>query len=111
MWLIFLLAADAPPQQPETGGPWWIGMAPIAAMLVLFYFLLLRPQGKQEKQRKQMVANLKKNDRIVNSGGIIGVVDSVKDQEDEVVLKGGLRITKSSVVRVVPQDESARDQK
>jgi preprotein translocase subunit YajC len=79
-------------------------------MLFLGYMLLMRPARAQEKQRKAMVEALKKNDKIINSGGIIGTVESVKDKEDEVVLRGGLRITKSSIVRVVTADDS-KDQK
>src|SRR5215210_906957 len=83
-------------------------MVPMLLMLVVGYFLLMRPMQKQEKQRQALVASLKKNDEVVTSGGIIGVVDSIKDKKDEVVLKGGLRITKSSIVRVVNPEEAAR---
>ena len=78
-------------------------MQPILMMLVMFaifYFILIRPQQRQEQQRRDMVGGLKKNDRIVNHGGIIGVVEQIRDKEDEVVLKGGVRITKSSIVRI-----------
>jgi preprotein translocase subunit YajC len=58
-----------------------------------------------------MVDALKRGDKIVNSGGIIGIVESVSKKDDEVVLKGGLRITKSSIARLVTPDESAKDAK
>ena len=51
-----------------------------------------------------MVSTLKKNDKIVNSGGIIGIVESVKEKENEVVLRGGLRITRASIVQVVSEE-------
>jgi preprotein translocase subunit YajC len=108
MWALALLAADPP--QPEGGPPSWTYLAYIPVFLVLGYLLLMRPARAQEQQRKSMMANLKKNDRIVNSGGIIGIVESIKEKEDEVVLRGGLRITKSSIVRIVSED-AAKDQK
>ena len=78
---------------------------PIVFVLLILYLMIIRPQRTQEKQRLDMVAKVKRNDKIVNSGGIIGIVDSVKDEE--VVLKGGLRITRSSIVRVV--DEGTKE--
>src|SRR5260370_2614506 len=84
-----------------------VSMLPIFAVLAIGYFLLWRPARKQEADRKAMVGALKENDKIVNQGGIIGQVASIKEKEDEVVLKGGLRITKSSIVRVI-RDDSAK---
>src|SRR5262245_61585602 len=103
MALIWLLA-DAQPQGEVTLWQQLGGFAPILFIVVIGYFLLLRPARVQEKQRQALVAAIKKNDKIVNSGGIIGVVDSIKD--DEVNLRGGLRITKSSIVRVLTEDSS-----
>jgi preprotein translocase YajC subunit len=108
MWALLMLAADPP--QPEGGAPWFMSFVPLLVLVAVGYMLLLRPARNQEQQRKAMVASLKKNDRIVNSGGIIGTVESIKEKEDEVVLRGGLRITKSSIVRVLTE-EPARDQK
>ena len=65
---------------------------------------------RQEKQRQAMVSTLKKNDKVINSGGIIGIVESVKENENEVVLRGGLRITKASIVQVVTE-EAPKEQK
>ncbi|GIW79004.1 MAG: hypothetical protein KatS3mg105_0811 [Gemmatales bacterium] len=102
--LILLAAEQKGPQ-----APFWYSMMPVFLILLLGYFLLMRPVQKQEQQRRQMVATLKKNDKIVNSGGIIGVVESIKDNEDEIVLRGGLRILKSSVVRILRDDEKEKD--
>jgi len=106
--MVFALLAQADQQQPGSG---FFSLVPILLMLVLGYFLLMRPMQRQEKQRQALVASLKKNDKIVNSGGIIGVVDSIKEKEDEVVLKGGLRVTRSSIVRIISPDETAKEQK
>jgi preprotein translocase subunit YajC len=91
------------------GSPWQTlsTFAPLIFIVVIGYMLLLRPAQAQEKRRKALVAALKKNDKIINSGGIIGIVESIKD--DEVVLRGGLRLTKSSIVQVV-KEEAAKEQ-
>jgi preprotein translocase subunit YajC len=109
--LLWLLAEGEQSQAtPQQGSPFGGIMIPmLLIMVVWFYFLMIRPQRAQEKQRQALVAALKKNDRVVNSGGIIGVVDSIKEKEDEVVLKGGIRILKSSIQRVIPPDEPAKE--
>ena len=48
------------------------GILPLLLIFVVFYFLLIRPQQKKLKDHKQMIANLKKGDRVVTQGGIIG---------------------------------------
>jgi len=54
-------------------------------MFAIFYFLLIRPQRKREKERQDMLSQLKKNDRVVTQGGIKGIVMRVQD--DDVVVK------------------------
>ena len=51
---------------------------PLILMMVIFYFLLIRPQTKREKERKKMVEELKSGDSVVTRGGIIGTVQSIK---------------------------------
>ena len=60
---------------------------PMAALLVVFYFLLIRPQRKKDKQVKEMLDNLKVGDRICTIGGIYGAIKQIKD--DTVTLAVG----------------------
>lgn len=103
MLLALSLFAQQPAAGEASGAPFWMSMMPILFIVLIGYFLLLRPAQVQEKRRQALVQNLKKNDKIENSGGILGIVDSVKD--DEVLLKGGMRVTKRSVVRVIAADD------
>jgi len=86
-------------------------------MGVLFWFFMIRPMKRQEQERKALLSALKKNDKVVTSGGIIGIVASVKEKEDEVMLKVDessnvrLRVTRSSIVRIVGGEEAAKEQK
>ena len=52
---------------------------PFVAIVAIFYFLILRPQNKKQRETKNMLASLKKGDRVVTIGGIHGVIQSVKD--------------------------------
>ena len=52
---------------------------PLILIFVIFYFFLIRPQQKKAKDHKLMVNNLKRGDKVVTSGGIVGTVDRVVD--------------------------------
>ncbi len=87
-----------------------LNLAPFLAIAVLFYVLLIRPQRRQQAELAQVRANLKKNDRIVTIGGIIGTVVTVQQGSDEVTIKVDennntkLRIRRSAIDHVVGQD-------
>ncbi|MDQ7771920.1 MAG: preprotein translocase subunit YajC [Elusimicrobiales bacterium] len=65
---------------------------PFIAVLVIFYFLLIRPQQKQMKERKLMLDGLKANDRILTQGGMIGIITAVKGEELEVEIAKGVKV-------------------
>jgi preprotein translocase subunit YajC len=68
------------------GGGFGGMMIPLALMAVVFYFLMIRPQNKQRKQREGMIGNLKKNDRVFTSFGLYGIIKQVRPEDNEVVL-------------------------
>ena len=78
----FLLLAADPANAPEPSileRFWWW---PFALVLVLMYFMMIRPQRNEQKKHQDALAGLKKNDRVVTIGGLYGVVMSVsKDKE------------------------------
>ena len=93
------------------------GLVQILTLVVpigfLFYFLMIRPQQKERAQRKSMISELKKNDRIVTIGGIYGVVTNVHREADEVTIKVDetnntkLRITFGAIARVTVEESSS----
>ena len=89
----------------------------VAMLGGLFYFMILRPQRREQARRVDMLSAIKKNDRVVTIGGLYGVVANVNREADEVTLKVDettntkLRVTLSSVARVLgdePADESVK---
>ena len=74
---------------------------------LLFYFLLIRPQRREQSRRQGMLNAIKKNDRVITAGGIYGVVTNVHREADEVTIKVDeatntkLRMTLASVARVL----------
>jgi preprotein translocase subunit YajC len=71
------------------------GMLPILAVLVLFYFMMIRPQQQRAKQHQTMLGALKRNDQVVLNSGLIGKVVRVEDKEV------GLEIAQGVTVKVV----------
>ncbi len=100
-------------QQPESILPMLITFAPL---VLLFYLMAIRPTQQQEKQRRQMVSALKKNDKVLTSAGIYGTVMSVDVESDKVVVRVDddkqlkLTFSKASIVRVIePPSEKATE--
>ena len=66
---------------------------PLILIFVIFYFFLIRPQQKKVKEHKEMIKNLKRGDEVITSGGIIGNVDRVlEDDRVEVVISEGVKV-------------------
>lgn len=73
-------------QQAQKGGSSLFGLLlPLLLLFAIFYFLLILPQQRQEKKRKEMLSKIRKGDRVVTSGGLIGTIQKV--DENVVTLK------------------------
>lgn len=70
---------QAPAGGGQAGGPLMTFM-PLILMFVIFYFLLIRPQQKKQKEHKQMLDNLTRGDRVITAGGLYGRVVEAKDE-------------------------------
>lgn len=71
---------------------WNIGL--ILVLVVMFYVLLIRPQQKRFKEHKTMLDGLKKGDKVVTSGGLVGKVDKLKNDEEVIIdLGGSVKVT------------------
>ena len=64
-----------------------MSLVPLGLMVLIFYFLLIRPSQKKEKDRKKMIEALQKGDKVITVGGIYGVIANLKPEEGIVVLK------------------------
>ena len=61
-------------------------LIPLILIFIIFYFFLIRPQQKKVKERKIMVENLKRGDKVITSGGIIGEIERIVDNDKVEVL-------------------------
>lgn len=82
---------------------------PLALVFVVFYFLLIRPQQQARKRHMDMIAALKKNDIVVTSGGLIGKVKSVADDEVRVELAPNVdvRVVRGTIAEVRSKTDPA----
>ncbi len=81
-------------------------------LVVLFYFFLIRPQSKRQKEHKQMVSDLQKGEEILTSGGILGKITKVTDDfvTLEIALDVSIKIQKSAIQTIMPKG-TIKDQK
>lgn len=87
-------------------------LLPLVLIFVVFYFLLIRPQQKKVKEHKAMVEALRRGDRVVTGGGLIGTVSKViNDSEVQVEIAEGVRvrIVRSMVQEVLSKTEPVAD--
>ena len=69
-----------------------MGLLPFVLIIVVFYFLLIRPQQKRQKQHREMVSNLKKGDEVVTNGGTLGRITNVGDNFISLEIADGVEI-------------------
>ena len=95
---IFSAAAGASSQ------PAWTGIIPFVLMGLIFWLLIIRPQMKRQKEHSQKVAGLKKGDKVVTAGGLIGKVVKVDDDYADLELAQGVRVkaVKNTIGDIIP---------
>ncbi|MEX0717666.1 MAG: preprotein translocase subunit YajC [Planctomycetaceae bacterium] len=84
--------------------------APFVVLFVLFYFLVLGPGRREQKRRKEMLAALKKNDRVLTQGGIIGTIANISPDGQKVTVKVDdnirLPVHRGYIVTVLTEESS-----
>ena len=99
--MLSLLAAGAAP-----GGepPQWLTWMPMVAMALAFWFLILRPQMKQQKEHRTKIAAVKKGDQVLTGGGLLGKVLKVDEHYAEIELGQNVRVKalRSTIADVIP---------
>ncbi|QDT46225.1 preprotein translocase subunit YajC [Symmachiella dynata] len=101
-------AKGAPAADAEQNPYWWL---PLVAIGVLFYFMMIRPQKREQAKRQSLLDSLKKNDKVVTIGGIIGTIAAISPDSDEVTVKVDentrMRFRRSSIQQVVTAETEA----
>ncbi len=98
--------SDAMAQTSGAAGPGgFMSFLPMIALFVIFYFLLIRPQQKRQKEHRNMVAGLAKGDEVVTMGGLLGKITKVDDNFVTVEIAKGteVKVQKVSVQAMMPK--------
>ena len=82
-------------------------LIPMVLVFGLFYFMMIRPQQRKEKERQKLIGNVKTGDRVIFSGGILGTVANVKEKSLVVKVADGVKmeILRGAVTSVLDKDE------
>ena len=84
---LYLFAEEAAPVKEGAAPPQILQFLPIIAIVIFFYFIMFRPQQKERARREKALSELKKNDRVITIGGIIGTIANISESDQEVTLK------------------------
>lgn len=109
-WLLPLAEAIEKPEPP----PVWPTFLMLGAFFLVMYIAVIRPQQQEEEERKTLIDGVKKNDKVITTGGILGTVTNVKD--DEVTLRVDddknvkMKILKTAIMTIV-SDKKESDSK
>ena len=96
---------------PGAGSSPILQLVPYVLMFAIFYFILIAPMRKQQKKTKEMLANLKKGDRVITSGGIYGQVAQIEDQFVWVKIADTVKVkmARSAITGIVAEPEGGKD--
>jgi len=104
---ISLFISDAAAQAAGASGPASTlqSLLPMVALFVIFYFLLIRPQQKRQKEHKNMIADLAKGDEVVTMGGVLGKIISIDDNFISIEISKGVevRVQRQSIQAMMPK--------
>ncbi len=105
--IAYAMAPPAGQQGAQGGGSMITSLLPLVLIFVIFYFLLIRPQQKRAKEHKQLLENLKKGDKVITSGGVYGVIESVGTTTVTVKIAENVKVKfgKGHIAAVRPQAE------
>ena len=101
----FISDAVAQEAAGAAGDPGLAGFIPLILIFLIFYFLLLRPQLKRQKEHKKMTEALAKNDEVVTSGGIAGKVIKLDDSFVTVLVADGVQVQvqRTAIASLLPK--------
>jgi preprotein translocase subunit YajC len=112
-YLMFITPADAQATGTPGAGD-FVGMIlPLVMIMVVFWFLLIRPQQKRSKEHQEMIGKVTRGDTIVTSGGLIGKVSKVVDERElvvEIADNVKVRIARTGIADVRAKGEPAKDE-
>jgi len=108
---VFHLLMAGPPADGAAPGNPIVTFLPFIAIIAIFYFLIIRPQSKKQKETQKMLSTLKKGDKIITVGGIHGTIQTVREHSVVVRVDDNTRIefSRSAVSSIVSPGSGKED--
>ena len=96
---VIFIGGCVPAGEPGEEASIWTMLIPLILIVAIFYFLMIRPQRKKQKEHQQLVEELKRGDKVITAGGIYGVIESTSEDSIVIKVESGttMRIAKGSV--------------
>jgi preprotein translocase subunit YajC len=97
--LVFISGCVPPPEEGKKGFDWTIIIF-LVLIFGVFYFLIIRPQHRRQKQHDELMQELKKGDKVITTGGIYGVIESINDESVVLKIESGatIRVARNGVM-------------
>lgn len=111
-WLLLIQDPATPAAPGATGpapsAPWWVNFVPIVGVILLFYFMMLRPEKKQRQKREAMLRNVQKGQRVVLTSGLYGTVVALADDTVTLQVDEGVRMkfARAAIQQVLDADDT-----
>lgn len=110
---MFVTPAFAQTAVPGMGGDFLSMILPLVMIMVIFYFLLIRPQQRKVKEHQDLVSKVQRGDTVVTNGGLIGRVTKVIDEKEiqvEIAENVKVRVVRSAISDVRAKGEPVKDE-
>jgi preprotein translocase subunit YajC len=111
--LSLLMASPQAAEGAQGGAGGFMTFLPFVAIIAIFYFLIIRPQNKKQKETQKMLSALKKGDKVVTIGGVHGTIQSVKEQSVVIKVDDNTKIefSRSAISSIVAAKEDKEEEK
>jgi preprotein translocase subunit YajC len=110
MYFLAAVLAMAGTPGGGTGGQasWYSTLVPLVIIFAIFYFLMIRPQQKQQKKHREMLSTMKKGDKVITRGGMHGTICGITENivTIEVAENVKIKFSREAVAAVVPQENN-----
>ncbi|MDR1024913.1 MAG: preprotein translocase subunit YajC [Treponema sp.] len=115
-FVLSLLAGSQEGSTAPQGGAAFLQFLPFIAIIAIFYFLIIRPQNKKQKETQRMLEALKKGDKVITVGGIHGIIQNVRDHSVVLKVDDNVRLefnrsAISSVESAAKEDKGGKEDK
>jgi len=102
LWEKLLLWGFPPPAEGQRGSTFW-AFFPFLLIILIIYFLMIRPQARRQRELQRMIASLQKGDRVVTVGGIYGTIVGIRDNSFILKIADNVKIevARSSIARKI----------